>query len=131
MTAPVTAEQVVDVDTWTVQVHAEPTPELVTRLCHDLDRYSGKRVMVAHLPADHPEHQRALAALIVALADTFTWTLIRTEANVLLNDLDNATCPPEQCQYDEKYSVVKIFGIPMCHGHAAAHDRAVEESVKA
>jgi len=38
MTSPVTAEQVCDVDSWAVQVHADPTPELVTRLCHDLER---------------------------------------------------------------------------------------------
>jgi len=126
-TSPVTAEQCVDVDTWTVQVHAEPTPELVTRLCHDLDRHNAKRVMVAHLPADHPEHQRALAALIVALADTFTWTLTAAQTHALDHDIYNATTPPEQCQYDEKYSVTTIEGVPMCHGHAAAHDRSVEQ----
>jgi len=128
---PITAEQVCDVDTFVVQVHADPTPELVTRLCRDLDRHNAKRVMVAHLPADNPEHQRALAALIVALADTFTWTLTPAQAVVLEADLYEATSPPGQCAYDEKYSVVDIDGIPMCHGHAAAHDRAVEESVKA
>jgi len=131
MTAPVTAEQCVDVDTWTVQVHADPTPELVTRLCHDLDRHNAKRVMVAHLPADNPEHQRALAALIVALQETFTWTLDKAQAGALEQDLYAATIPPEQCHYDEKYMVATIEGTPMCHGHAAAHDRAVEESVKA
>jgi len=97
-------------------------------LCHDLDAHSGLRFLVSHFSADHPDHQKALAALIVALQETFTWTLTRIEANVLLNDLDEGTCPPEQCHYDEKYSVTKIFGIPMCHGHAAAADRAVEES---
>ena len=60
MTSPVSAEQVVDVDVWTVQVHAEPTPELLTRLCHDLDRHSGLRAIVSHLTPDNPEHIRAL-----------------------------------------------------------------------
>lgn len=131
MTAPVTAEQVVDVDTWTVQVHADPTAELVTRLCHDLDRHNAHRVMVAHLPADHPEHQHALAALIVALQNTFTWTLSNGDSGNLEADLYEANTLPAQCQYDEKYAVTTIEGVPMCHGHAAAHDRAVEESVKA
>jgi len=90
MSAPITAEQVIDVDTWTVQVHADPTPELVTRLCHDLDRCSGLRALVSHLPADHPEHQRALAELAVILADTFTWTLTPAEACVLDVDLYDA-----------------------------------------
>jgi len=125
---PITAEQIVDVDTWTVQVHADPTPELLTRLCHDLDRHSGLRALVSHLTPDHPEHIRALAELAVILADTFTWTLTPAEANVLDVDLYDACAVPEQCAYDEKFSVVVIDGIPMCHGHAAAHDRAVEES---
>jgi len=128
---PVTAEQVVDVDTWVVQVHADPTAELVTRLCHDLDRHNAHRVMVAHLPVDHPEHQRALAALIVALADTFTWTLTSIDSGSLEADLYEANCIPTQCQFDEKFSVTTIEGVPMCHGHAAAHDRMVEEQVKA
>jgi len=128
---PVTAEQVVDVDTWVVQVHADPTADLVTRLCHDLDRHNAHRVMVAHLPVDHPEHQRALAALIVALADTFTWTLTSIDSGSLEADLYEANCIPTQCQFDEKFSVTTIEGVPMCHGHAAAHDRMVEEQVKA
>lgn len=128
MKTPVTAEQCVDVDTYTVQVHAEPTPELVTRLCHDLDRHNAKRVMVAHLPADHPEHQRALAALMDALADTFTWTLTPAQAESLGGDLYDATTLPEQCAYCESYTVVKVEGVELCHVHAAAHDRMVETS---
>jgi len=128
VTSPLTAEQITDVDTWTVQVHAEPTPELVTRLCHDLDRHNAHRVMVAHLPADHPEHQRALAALIIALADTFIWTLSNDDSGTLEADLYEANCLPAQCNFDEKYSVTTIEGVPMCHGCAAARDRAVEES---
>ena len=119
MTAPLTAEQVVDVDTFVVQVHAEPTPELLTRLCHNLDRHNAKRVMVAHLPADHPEHQRALAALMDVLADTFTWTLTPAQAESLGGDLCDATAP-EQCQFCESYTVVKVVGRELCHGHAAA-----------
>ena len=128
MNAPVTAWQVTDVDTWTVQVHADPTPELVTRLCHDLDRASGLRALVSHVAADNPEHQRALAELAVVLADTFTWTLTANQAEALGGDLYEATILPDQCHYDEKYSVVKIDGVPMCHGHAAAADRAAEMS---
>jgi len=128
---PLTAEQVVDVDTWTVQIHAEPTPELLTRLCHNLDRHSGLRALVSHLPADHPEHIRALAELAVVLSDTFTWTLTKGQAEDLGGDLYEATTPPEQCHYCESYEVTKILGVPMCHVHAAAHDRMVEESVKA
>jgi len=131
MTSPVTAEQVVDVDTWTVQVHAEPTPELLTRLCHDLDRHSGLRALVAHVAADNPEHQRALAELAFVLADTFTWTLSNDDSGSLEADLYEANCPPEQCAFCESYTVVLVTGVNMCHVHAAAHDRAVEESVKA
>jgi len=126
MTSPLSAEQVTDVDTWTVQVHAEPTPELVTRICHDLNRHNAERVMVAHLPADHPEHQHALAALIVALQETFTWTLDPKQAQTLSYDMDDACDLPDQCGYCESYSVVKIEGVDMCHPHAAAFDRSVE-----
>jgi len=128
MKTPITAEQVVDVDTYVVQIQAAPTPELLTRLCRDLDRHSGLRALVSHLPADHPEHQRALAELAVILADTFTWTLTTAEANALDVDLYDACAVPEQCHYDEKFSVTKIEGVPMCHGCAAAHDRMVETS---
>lgn len=128
MTSPVTAEQVVDVDTYVVQVHADPTPELLTRLCHDLDRHSGLRALVAHVASDNPEHIRALRELAVVLADTFTWTLTTAQGDTLYDDLFQATAQPQQCQYDEKFSVAKVFGIPMCHGHAAAHDRITEES---
>ena len=131
MTSPITAEQVVDVDVWTVQVQAAPTPELLTRLCRDLDRCSGLRALVSHLTPDNPEHQRALAELAVVLVDTFTWTLTPKQAEALEVDLYEATTQPGQCAYDEKYSVVDIDGIPMCHLHAAAHDRMVEEQVKA
>lgn len=128
MTSPVTAEQVVDVDTWTVQVHAHPTPELLTRLCRDLDRASGLRALVSHVAADNPEHQRALRELAVVLADTFTWTLTSNEAEALGGDLYEATTLPEQCQFCESFSVAKIEGFPMCHVHAAAADRAAEAS---
>lgn len=128
MTSPVTAEQVTDVDTWTVQIHATPTPELLTRICHNLDRHSGLRALISHLPVDNPEHQRALAELAVVLADTFTWTLTKGQAEDLSADLYEATTQPEQCAYDEKYSVVKIEGVPMCHGHAATFDFMVETS---
>ena len=131
MTSPVTAEQVVDVDTWTVQVHADPTAELITRLCHDLDRHSGLRALVAHVASDNPEHQRALRELAVVLADTFTWTLSQDDSGSLEADLYEANCIPTQCHYDEKYSVTTIDGVPMCHVHAVAYDRMVEEQVKA
>ena len=125
---PITAEQVVDVDTWTVQVQAEPTPELLTRLCRDLDRHSGLRALISHLTPDHPEHQRALAELVVLLADTFTWTLDQKQAETLSYALDDACDLPDQCGFCESYSVVKIDGVHMCHRHARAHDRAAEES---
>jgi hypothetical protein len=128
MTSPITAEQVTDVDTWTVQIHAEPTPELVTRICRDLDRYSGLRALVSHVAADNPEHQRALTELAVVLADTFTWTLTPTQAQRLNYALDDACDLPDQCAWCESYSVVKIEGVDMCHVHAAAHDRMVETS---
>ena len=131
MTAPLTAEQVTDVDTWTVQVHAEPTPELLTRLCRDLDRCSGLRALVSHLTPDNPEHQRALAELAVVLVDTFTWTLTPKQAETLSYAMDDACDLPDQCGYCESYSVVKIEGVDMCHVHARAHDRMVEEQVKA
>jgi hypothetical protein len=128
MSAPITAEQVVDVDTWTVQIHAEPTPELLTRLCHNLDRAGGLRALVSHLTPDHPEHQRALAELAVVLANTFTWTLDQKQAQTLSYALDDACDLPDQCDWCESYSVAVIEGVDMCHVHAAAHDRAVEES---
>lgn len=130
MTAPITAEQVIDVDTWVVQVHAEATPELVTRICRDLNRHSARRVMVAHLPADHPEHQRALAELVDRLIDTFTWTLTPTQAVTLALDMSEATTRPEQCHYCDSFSVVTVEGVDFCHRHAAAYDRRVEESVQ-
>jgi len=131
MSATITAEQVCDVDVFTVQVHADPTPELVTRLCHDLDRHNAHRVLVAHLPPEHSSRRQAFAELRTLLADVFTVTLTPDQAEALGGDLYEATILPEQCHYDEKYSVVKIEGVDMCHVHAAAHDRAVEESVKA
>lgn len=128
MTSPVSAEQVVDVDTWTVQVHADPTPELVTRLCHDLNRHSGLRALVAHVAPDNPEHIRALRELAVVLADTFTWTLTADQADEVGGQLYEAGIIPAQCFFDEKYSVTEIEGIKMCHGHAAAWDRNVESA---
>ena len=125
---PITAEQVVDVDTWTVQIHAEPTPELVTRICRDLDRYSGLRALVSHVAADNPEHQRALAELAVVLAETFTWTLDQKQAQTLSYDLDDACDLPDQCGFCESFSVVTVEGIGLCHVHATAADRAAEMS---
>jgi len=124
--SPITAEQITDVDTWSVQVHADPTLELVTRLCHDLDRHSGLRALVSHLAVDHPEHKRALAELAVVLADTFTWTLTAAQADEVGGQLYEAGIMPDQCHWDEKFSVTTIDGIPVCHGHAAAADRAAD-----
>lgn len=127
----VTVEQVVDESTYCVQVRLAPTPELVTRLCRDLDGRSGKRVLVSHLPADNPEHQRALAELMVTLADTFTVTLSPGQAGIVESALYYATGEPEKCEHDENFATVVVDGVNLCGAHANALDltgRALDAS---
>jgi hypothetical protein len=132
MTSPVSAEQVVDVDTWVVQVTLDPA-QIIEALAEILRIKGGNLVpgylaVVRHLPADHPERQWAYDELRTLLADVFTWTLTAAQADEVGGELYEAGISPEQCHYCESYSVVDIEGVPMCHRHAAWHDRAVEES---
>ena len=121
---PVTVEQVVDQDTYSVQVRLAPTPDLVTRLCRDLDGRSGKRALVAHVSPDNPEHQRALAELCVILADTFTVTLTPRQAAITESALYYATGEPNRCEVEhcESFATVVVHGDNLCNSHARALD---------
>jgi len=127
MTSPITAEQVVDVDTYVVQVSLDPA-QIIEALAEAMRGKAEKLMLIRALPPEHSSRRQAFAELRTLLADVFAVTLTPDQAEALGGDLYEATILPEQCHYDEKYSVVKIEGVPMCHGHAAAHDRAVEES---
>jgi hypothetical protein len=132
MTSLVTVEQVVDVDVFVVQVTLDPAA-IVDALAEVLRIKGGNLVpgylaVIRHLPADHPEHVHARTELVRLLTDVFTVTLTPGQAEALGGDLYEATTRPEQCAYDEKFSVTRIQGIEMCHVHAAAFDFMVEES---
>ena len=127
MTSLITVEQVTDVDTFTVQVTLDPA-QIIEALAEVLRGKAEKLMLIRALPPEHSSRRQAFAELRTLLADVFTVTLTPDQAEALGGDLYEATILPAQCHYDEKYSVTKIFGIPMCHGHAAAADRAVEES---
>ena len=127
MSAPVMVEQVVDVDTYTVQVTLDPDQVLLA-LAEAMRGNNEKLMLIRHLPSDHPAHQQAYAELRRILDDVFTVTLTPAQADTLGADLYEATTKPEQCAYDEKFSVTRIQGIEMCHVHAAAFDFMVETS---
>jgi len=127
MTSPITAEQVIDVDVFVVQVTLDPAA-IVDALAETLRGRTGNLALIRHLPADHPEHVHARAELVRLLTDVLTVTLTPAQADTLGADLYEATTKPEQCAYDEKFSVTRIQGIEMCHVHAAAFDFMVEES---
>lgn len=118
----VTVEQVVDQDTYSIEVRLAPTFDLVTRLCRDLDGHSGKRALVAHVAPDNPEHRRALAELCVILADTFTATLTPGQGAVVESELYYATGEPTKCVHDENFATVVDEGDNLCGGHARALD---------
>ena len=127
MNTPITAEQVCDVDTYVVQVSLDPA-QIIEALAEAMRGKAEKLMLIRALPPEHSSRRQAFAELRTLLADVFAVTLTPDQAEALGGDLYEATILHEQCHYDEKYSVVKIEGVPMCHGHAAAHDRAVEES---
>lgn len=127
MTSPVTAEQVCDVDTWTVQVTLDPD-WIIDALVETLKGHTAAMLLVRHLPTDHPEHIRARAELVTLLSDTFAVTLSPRQAEALEGDLYAYSTEPDRCHYCESFSVVKIEGVEMCHVHAAAADRAAEAS---
>ena len=130
MNTPITAEQVCDVDTYVVQVTLDPA-QIIEALAEVLRGKAEKLMPIRALPAEHSSRRQAFAELRTLLADVFTVTLTPDQAEALGGDLYEATILPEHCHYDEKYSVTTIEGVDMCHVHAAAHDRVVEESVKA
>jgi len=121
--SPITVEQVCDVDVFVVQVTLDPAA-IVDALAEILRGRTGNLALIRHLPTDHPEHVHARAELVRVLADVLTVTLTPAQADEVGADLYEATTKPEQCAYDEKFAVALIFGVPMCHGHAAAHDLA-------
>ena len=127
MNAPVTATQIVDVDTYCVQVTLDPD-QVLTALAEAMRGNNEKLMLIRHLPADHPAHQQAYAELLRILADVFTVTLTPGQAEALGGDLYEATTLPEKCVHCENFSVTTVDGIELCHVHAAAHDRVVEES---
>ena len=127
MKTPVTVEQLVDVDVFVVQVTLDPAA-IIDALAETLRGRTGNLALIRHLPADHPEHVHARAELVRLLTDVLTVTLTPAQADTLGADLYEATTKPEQCAYDEKFSVTRIQGIEMCHVHAAAFDFMVETS---
>jgi hypothetical protein len=127
MTAPLTVEQVIDVDVFTVQVTLDPA-EIIEALAEALRGKAEKLMLIRALPPEHSSHRQAFAELRTLLADVFTITLTPAEANALDVDLYDASTIPDQCRYCESFSVTKIEGFGMCHVHAAAADRAAEAS---
>jgi hypothetical protein len=121
MTAPVTATQIVDVDTYCVQVTLDPD-QVLTALAEAMRGNNEKLMLIRHLPADHPAHQQAYAELLRILADVFTVTLTPGQAEALGGDLYEATTLPEECVHCENFSVTTVDGIELCHGHARAWD---------
>ena len=121
MIAPVTVEQVVDVDTYSVQVTLDPDQVLLA-LAEAMRGNNEKLMLIRHLPADHPAHQQAYAELLRILADVFTVTLTPRQADEVGADIYEAGILPEQCVHCENFSVTTVDGIELCHGHARAYD---------
>jgi len=117
MTSPVTVEQVVDVDTYTVQVTLDPDQVLLA-LAEAMRGNNEKLMLIRHLPADHPAHQQAYAELLRILADVFTVTLTPGQAEALGGDLYEATTLPEECVHCESFGVTTFEGNELCHAHA-------------
>ena len=126
MSTPITVEQITDVDVFTVQVTLDPAT-VVDALDETLRGKTGNLALIRYLPTDHPEHAHARTELVRLLTDVFTVTLTPGQAEALGGDLYEATTRPEQCAYDEKFSVTRIQCIEMCHVHARAYDRSVEQ----
>ena len=126
MIAPARVEQVVDVDTYSVQVTLDPDQVLLA-LAEAMRGNNEKLMLIRHLPSDHPAHQQAYAELLRILDDVFTVTLTPGQAEALGGDLYEATTLPEKCVHCENFSVTAVDGIELCHGHARAYDRSVEQ----
>lgn len=129
MTTPITVEQVIDVDVFTVQVTLDPT-EIIEALAEAMRGKAEKLMLIRALPAEHSSRRQAIAEMRTLLADVLTWTLTPTQAVTLSLDLSEATTRPDECDYCHSYSVVTVEGVDMCHRHAAAHDRMVDEGIK-
>jgi len=127
MKTPITVEQITDVDVFTVQVTLDPA-QIIEALAEALRGKAEKLMLIRALPPEHSSRLQAFADLRALLADVFTITLLPAQAETLSYALDDACDLPDQCAWCESYSVVKIEGVDMCHVHAAAHDRAAEES---
>jgi len=130
MTSPVTVTQIVDIDVYSIQLRLDPDAVL-TALAEAMRGNNEKLMLIRHLPADHPAHQQAYAELLRILADTFVVTLMPKEADEVGADLYEAGIIPDQCVHCENFGVVQVDGNELCHRHAAAHDRMVEEQVQA
>jgi hypothetical protein len=112
---------------FTVQVTLDPA-QIIEALAEALRGKAEKLMLIRALPPEHSSRLQAFADLRALLADVFTITLLPAQAETLSYALDDACDLPDQCAWCESYSVVKIEGVDMCHVHAAAHDRAAEES---
>lgn len=119
---PITVEQVVDVDAYSVQVRLDPE-SLIKVLADTLIGHHGALVLVAHLSTDNPEHIRARAELVNLLAETFTVTLSPGAAAVVEQQLFYACDEPNRCFYDENFATVVVDGLNLCNDHALAKDQ--------
>jgi len=117
MSTPVTITQIVDVDTYSVEVRLDPDAVL-TALAEAMRGNNEKLMLVRHLPPDHPAHQNAYAELLRILADTFTVTLTPKQADEVGADLYEAGIIPDQCVHCESFGVTTFEGNELCHAHA-------------
>jgi len=126
---PVTVQQIVDVDTWSIEITLDPGPIIEALAAQLTPAQIGNLVALHHLEPGAPETDLYTAALERAWADTFTVTLTPSQAEAFGGDLYEATTLPEQCHYCESFSVVTVEGDELCHAHARAHDQASSLSI--
>jgi hypothetical protein len=108
MSAPrVRVEKVIDGETYSAQLTLDPAP-FITAIAR------------LHLVpvADRPAH----------LADIFTLTFTPSETEALSADFYDAAAMPDQCAYDESFSVVVVEGVHLCAKHAHAYDQVNQPS---
>lgn len=119
---PVTVQQVVDGDTYSVQLTLAPD-QIIKTLADTLIGYHGALVLVAHLAPDNPEHIRARRELVALLAGTFTVALTPEQASVVESGLYYATDEPNRCTHCRQFASVVVEGDNLCDRCARALDQ--------
>lgn len=125
---PVTVEQVIDGETWCVQLTLD-VEHVIGSLAKKLRGHTHQMVLVRQLPPEHPDHIRARAELVQLLDDTLTVTLTAVQAAGVESALYYAAQEPERCEFDQRFAVAEIDGFHLCGGCAKSYDDSREASI--